>query len=203
MRISAGAGLSSRESPFILAIWILGGAGWFQLRLDYIVPLRDGKPALEVYLDVAIGLSVSLFLDLSFAKGSVFIALVINFQTLVSKKRGYTRFSMVLSIAGHLNILGIIDIYVSIVLAITYSSPGPMIGYGRLKVRIKICWCFTLKVDRAFEKRFSGNSDKQALNRRTHHQQVALTDGRERSDATAGLGRVPDQVLRQAGRMIV
>lgn len=165
LRVSAGVGLSDREAPFIFAIWILGGCGWFSLRLDYLVPFKDGSPRLDIRLDVGLGVSASLAFDCGFASGSVYVALAVRVTCLISKAKGQssTTFSMVLTMAGNLNILGIITVQLLIVLSIGYSSPGPMIGSGMIRVKIKICWCFTLKVERSFTKRFSG-SGGQSLN---------------------------------------
>lgn len=158
LRISAGVGLSDKEAPFIIAIWILGGCGWFQLRLDYVVPFKEGSPRLDVFLSVGLGVSASLAFDCGFASGNVYVALAVEIECLFSNAKGQsrTKFSIVLTMAGNLNILGIINVQLLIVLAIGYTSPGPMIGTGMIRVKIKICWCFTLKVERSFTKRFSG-----------------------------------------------
>lgn len=162
--ISAGVGLSDRKAPFIIAIWILGGCGWFQLRFDYVVPFRDGKPALEVDLSFAVGVSASLAFDVGFASGSVYVSLAVEIECHISSVAGHgrTRFSMVLTMAGNLSILGIITVSLIIVLSIGYESPGPMIGTGTISVKIKICWCFTLKVNRSFTKTFGGGGGGQA-----------------------------------------
>ena len=116
-------------------------------------------------LNVGLGVSASFAFDCGFASGSVYVALAVEIECLVSKAKGQsrTKFSMVLTMAGNLNILGIISVQLLIVLSIGYTSPGPMIGTGMIRVKIKICWCFTLKVERSFTKRFSGGGGGQSM----------------------------------------
>ncbi|HAL71438.1 MAG TPA: hypothetical protein DCP71_06645, partial [Verrucomicrobiales bacterium] len=95
LRISAGAALSDKSAPFIIAIFILGGCGWFRMRLDYVVPFKDGSPYLQAEIDVALGASASLCLNLGFASGQVFIALAVELQCFVSRGRSQLRFSFV------------------------------------------------------------------------------------------------------------
>jgi hypothetical protein len=58
---------------------------------------------------------------------------------------------------GEFSILGIASAGVRIVLRITYEKGG-MRGVGTLNVSIKICWCYTLHVNRTVQKQFSGSS---------------------------------------------
>ena len=205
-RISAGAGLSDENAPFIFSIFILGGCGWFTLRVDYLVPLQDGSPSLAVYISIGLGVSASLALNLGFAQGSVYIALAVEIECLMGKSNPHNRFSMVLTMAGNLSILGIIDVSLLIVLAIRYESPGPMIGEGRIRVRIKICWCFTLKLDRSFTKQFGGDSRTASLPQNSTPIAFAGRDPvliarQHAQNQTTATKMAPHAVFRKAGRM--
>lgn len=183
LRISAGVGLSDREAPFIIAIWILGGCGWFQLRLDYVVPFTDGKPHLEVTLSVGLGVSASLAFDCGFASGSVYVALAVEIECRVARGRTFNQFSIVLTMAGNLSLLGIITVHLLIMLSISYTSPGPMVGTGLIRVKIKICWCFTLKIERSFTKTFGGGGAQGYR---------APTDPVRNIEAASPLNRMPE-----------
>lgn len=159
LRISAGAALSDKSAPFIIAIFILGGCGWFRMRLDYVVPFKDGSPYLQAEIDVALGASASLCLNLGFATGQVFIALAVELQCLVGRGRSNMRFSFVLTIAGVLDILGgLISAYMVVTLSISYASGQPMRGRGRICISIRICWCVKIKVDKTFTYTFGKSS---------------------------------------------
>jgi hypothetical protein len=194
LRVSAGVGLSDREAPFIFAIWILGGCGWFTLRLDYVVPFTDGTPRLEVNVSFGLGVSASLAFDCGFASGSVYVALAVEIECTVSPAGNSLVFSIVLTIAGNLDLLGIVTVNLLLMLKIGYSSPGPMIGTGLIRVKIKICWCFTFKLERSFTKTFGGGGGGQSSRRVQDDRVPAIA-------AASSQERVPVSILnRQAKR---
>jgi hypothetical protein len=216
LRISAGAGLSDREAPFIIGIFILGGCGWFKLRVDYIVPFKDGKPHLEAQITIAVGASASLCLNLGFASGQVFIALAVEIECTVSSRSHYMYFSFALTISGVLDILGgLITVYLVISLAITYASGQPMRGLGRITITIRICWCFKIKLDKSFTYTFGGGvSRKTAMSpnrdQRTKHLAessgripVPFFTGRDAYQAAAATTAPAEDYHRKAGRMSV
>lgn len=202
LRISAGAGLSDSESPFILGIFILGGCGWFQMRLDYVVPFKDGKPYLAVKISVAIGLSASLCINLGFATGQVYIALAAEIECYIAKGKSNNRFSIVLTVAGVLDILGgLISVYLLLSLGISYASGQPMVGRGRVCLTIRICWCVKIKVDKSFQytfgKGFNRSGQVGAAERRAP-ELVEASPESQRVPVTAPAG-----YHRQASRMVV
>ncbi|MES2599010.1 MAG: hypothetical protein V4662_27015 [Verrucomicrobiota bacterium] len=202
LRISAGAGLSDSESPFILGVFILGGCGWFQMRLDYVVPFKDGKPYLAVKISVAIGLSASLCINLGFATGQVYIALAVEIECYISKGKSNNRFSIVLTIAGVLDILGgLISVYLLLSLGISYASGQPMVGRGRVCLTIRICWCVKIKVDKSFQYTFGKGFDRSAQSGAADERAPKLVEAspeRQRVPVTA-----PADYHRQASRMVV
>lgn len=214
LRISAGAGLSDRESPFIIGIFILGGCGWFGLRVDYVVPFKDGKPYLEARITIAVGASASLCLNLGFASGQVYIALALEIECTVSSRGHHTYFSIALTIAGVLDILGgLISVYLVISLAITYSSGQPMRGMGRIAITIRICWCFKIKLNKSFTYTFGGGvSRKSAMSSRHDSRTPRLAESSGRIPApwfnvpqpeTAAAMAAKAACQRRAGRMSV
>ncbi|MDX1952189.1 MAG: hypothetical protein SFY81_08380 [Verrucomicrobiota bacterium] len=168
--IRCGLNIASREKPFTVVIFLLGGAGWFNFSTRYMVPFQDGKkPELEVALDVGIGASAGLAINLGFLRGSVLITFAVNLtvKLLRSEKKGnrnYLSFAFVLTFNGHVSVLGLISVDLMIMLAIRYESGGGMVGEGRVRLRIKICWCFTLKIDKGFTYRFGKAKSRASLN---------------------------------------
>ncbi len=166
--IRCGLNIASREKPFSIIIFILGGCGWFDLKTRYRIPF-SGTPELEISLDVGIGAAAGLAINLGFLEGSVLISLAVEFSARLLRgpegNRNHFAFSIVLSFNGHVSILGIISVDLGIVLAVRYETGGGMVGEGRVRLRIKICWCFTLKVDKGFTYRFgkAGGGDRAFL----------------------------------------
>lgn len=175
--IEAALNLSSREKPFALIIFILGGSGWFKLGARYFVPFKEGKPRLAVDLDVGMGAAAGLGINLGFLRGSVMVSLALNMRASIDtqSKRKYLSFAIVLSFAGHVSVLGIISIDLSILLAVRYETGGGLVGEGRVQLRIKICWCFKIEIDRSFQYRFGGAGGRRmaASNRQDHHRYMA------------------------------
>ncbi len=154
-RIAAGLNISSREAPFNITVFILGGCGWFILDVEYMVPLGKGKPRMSCYLSAGIGVSAGLALNLGFLKGAIFVSLALEGECLVrTGLPNMYRFGVVLTFAGHVSVCCIASASLVIVLAVRYETGGQLSGEGYVRLKIKICWCFTLKVNRGFTYKF-------------------------------------------------
>jgi len=154
-RIAAGLNISSREAPFNITVFILGGCGWFVMDVEYLVPLSKGKPQMACYLSAGIGVSAGLGINLGFLKGSVLICLALEAECFVKTDQPTQyRLGVVLTIAGCVNILCVCNASLVIVLAVRYETGGQLSGEGYVRVKIKICWCYTLKVNRGFVYKF-------------------------------------------------
>jgi hypothetical protein len=157
--VSAGLNLARQNAPFIFTMSAMGGCGWFAMEVGYRV-FFGGQPSKPTSrIDIGFGAAATLGFDVGWACGSVYMAF--NLRILIV--HGYadgngTNFELGLSLVGRLCLLGYIDAFIAIHLSITYSSDGGMVGRGSISVRIKICWCFTFKLNRSFEKRLKGGS---------------------------------------------
>jgi hypothetical protein len=137
--LGVGANLGRQTAPFDLTIFILGGAGWMESYLRY----NGGK--ITGTIDIGIAASASLAISLGPIDGSVCIYFGL-FATLQIGNGGGFQLGIMLLIDGRVNLLGIVDADISLLLEAEYSSGGGLTGRGVLSVSIKICWCFTLDV---------------------------------------------------------
>jgi hypothetical protein len=65
---------------------------------------------------------------------------------------------------GEFSILGIASASLRLMLTVTYDgAAGSMTGRGRLDLSIKICWCFTLKVNTTVTQQFAGGGSRRAV----------------------------------------
>src|SRR5207248_1351247 len=85
--------------------------------------------------------------------------------------RGLT-IGFMLQIRGELEVLGFVSISILLMLEATYNQ-GTLIGRGTLQVRVKICWCFTLKFSAGVEYQFAGKT-QQAFNSSPGHNGALL-----------------------------
>lgn len=132
----------TREHPFILTIYGLGGGGFFGLNLGL-----DGIELLEASLEF--GASVAL--DIGVASGEVHIMAGIYYkwdQIKGAILEGYLR------LGGELDVLGIVSVSVEFYMALAYSSAENKVwGEASLTVQIRIAFfrkSVSLKVRREF-----------------------------------------------------
>ena len=132
----------TREHPFILTIYGLGGGGFFGLNLGL-----DGIELLEASLEF--GASVAL--DIGVASGEVHIMAGIYYKWDEIKGailEGYLR------LGGELDVLGIVSVSVEFYMALAYSSAENKVwGEASLTVQIRIAFfrkSVSLKVRREF-----------------------------------------------------
>ncbi|AOR77271.1 hypothetical protein [Novosphingobium resinovorum] len=152
--IRTGFWLSKPDRPFGLAVLFLGGGGWAGIEIAY-------RPPDVFSTRVSIGISAGAFaaLNFAFARGSaglLFTAGVEFRRVSGAGGSGSTSVSLGLLIWGEFSILSIASAYLRLTATITYTSQGGMIARGRVEVRIRISFFYTLRLDRAFERLFSG-----------------------------------------------
>lgn len=151
--ISTGLWLSKPDRPFGLAVLFLGGGGWFGIDASYSPPSRFTTR-------VSIGISAGAFIALNFgfAAGSAGILFTasVDFYRDWETGSGSTAISLGILIWGEFSVLGIASASMRLVLRITYTDTG-MVGTGDFSVSIKICWCYTLRVNRTVKKQFAGS----------------------------------------------
>jgi hypothetical protein len=146
-------GFASRDKPFLLAVLIFGGSGFFHLELD-----TDGMRLLEA----AFEFGATAALDIGVASGEVHIMAGIYFkmekkqlgaphgEQMVSSLSGYLR------CGGSLCVLGIVRVSVEFYLCFTYFIDLKKAkGSATLTVEISIA-CFSKSIDLTVERAFGG-----------------------------------------------
>ncbi|TQL06709.1 hypothetical protein FBY21_2077 [Pseudomonas sp. SLBN-26] len=155
--ISTGLWLSKPDRPFGLAVLFLGGGGWFGIDATY-------KPPSRFVTRVSVGVSAGAFVavNFGFARGSAGILFTggVDFYRDWQSGSGSTAISIGILIWGEFSVLGIASASVRLMLRITYTDNGGMVGTGTFSVSIRICWCYTLRVSRTAQKVFSGSSNR-------------------------------------------
>jgi hypothetical protein len=144
--------ISERPHPFLLAVAIFGGGGFFHLQLD-----TAGMKALEVSLEFG----ATAALDIGVASGEVHIMAGIYFS--LQRKEGTTDLAAILSgylrLGGSLNVLGLISISVEFNLSFTYDS-GRDKAYGRATLTVSVhVLMFSTSVELTVERAFGGHGD--------------------------------------------
>lgn len=139
---------SSREHPFLLAVTIFGGGGFFHLQLD-----AAGIKQLEAALEF--GATASL--NLGVASGSVHMMAGIYFSL---ERRGPTNelkatLAGYLRVGGSLEVLAIITISVEFNLTFAYVEEGKAYGRATLTVQVEVAF-FSKSVELSVEKTFGG-----------------------------------------------
>ncbi|OZC01261.1 hypothetical protein BSZ36_17595, partial [Rubricoccus marinus] len=160
--VRGGVNLASPQAPFTLVVGALGGAGWFVSTFEYTPESKQ----LAASVDVGIMAAAAVEVRLGPISGGVQIYFGITARYAVEPGRASRlRLALVLRVVGRVSILGIATAHLEIGLTAEYSSDGALVGRGYVSVKIKICWCFTLRVRSTV--RYTFRKGKGAPDRRT------------------------------------
>jgi hypothetical protein len=146
-------GFARRDKPFLLAVMIFGGGGFFHIELD-----TDGMRMLEA----AFEFGAAAALDIGVASGEVHIMAGIYFKMEKKKIAGHANEELASSLTGYLRcggslcVLGIVRISVEFYLSFTYYlSEDKAKGRATLTVEIEIA-CFSKSIELTVERAFGG-----------------------------------------------
>ena len=142
--------ISSREHPFLLAVAIFGGGGFFHLQVD-TAGLKELEAALEF------GATASL--DIGVASGSVHMMAGIYFSLQRKDPGNELRATLTgyLRVGGSLTVLALVTVSVEFNLSFTYAEVGKAYGRATLTVQIEIAF-FSKSVELTVERTFAGQS---------------------------------------------
>jgi hypothetical protein len=170
--ISTGLWLSKPDRPFALAVLFLGGGGWFGIDATY-------KPPTQFVTRVSVGVSAGAFVavNFGFAQGCAGILFTsgVDFYRDWQSGVGSTAISVGILVWGEFSVMGIASASIRLVLRITYTDNGGMVGTGTFSVSIRICWCYTLRVSRTAQKVFSGSSNSNGSGARVNASRPKIT----------------------------
>jgi hypothetical protein len=149
---------SRKDSPFVVAIFCLGGGGSVEAAVRY----TGSSGLLESDISVALNAAASLDINLGVVSGFVRISLGIVVEYHSHQGTGSQLLVGVrLVIEGRVDVLGIIEVYLALLLEGLYDG-RKFLGRGTVRLRIKICWCFTLKVEKSITYTFGGGGNPNA-----------------------------------------
>src|SRR5579875_857801 len=139
-------GFCTRENPFLLAIDLFTGGGFFGLAVG-----GDGIEMLEASLEFG----ASAALDLGVATGGVSMMAGIYFalQTTPSRSVQLTGF---LRADSNLSVLGVVSLSVEFYMGLTYLDPGQAYGTATVTVEVSVL-CFSKSVSMTMQKTIGGS----------------------------------------------
>lgn len=138
--MSVGFTLASRDAPFSLTIFVLGGGGYLDARAIY----TPATNKIGCQVNMAMTASASLAISLAVISGGVYV----YFGATASYSTGAEglTFGVMFLVRGEVSVLGIVSASIALLLEANYGG-GTLTGHGQLSIKIKICWCFTLEVN--------------------------------------------------------
>jgi hypothetical protein len=136
--------LSRPELPFLFSIFVIGGTGYVTVDTEY----RPFDRQLSVVVEAAVGGSAALGFAFGPVKGSVFITLsvALAYRFLPGQAGGGLTVSLVLLVAGNVSVAGLVNIYIGLMLRMSYRDNGQIDGTGTLTVSIRISRFFKISV---------------------------------------------------------
>lgn len=144
--ISDRFALSKPEMPFLFSIFIIGGTGYINVDCEY----QPFKSQLAVTVEAAAGGSAALGFSAGPVSGAVFITLSIalSYRKVIGRPGGGLTASLVLLIAGNVDVAGIASVYIGLLLRMSYRENGDIDGVGTLTVTVRISRWFKISVRR-------------------------------------------------------
>jgi hypothetical protein len=144
--------VSRRDHPFLVAVAIFGGGGFFHLQ-------SDGSGMRELEASIEFGAAASI--DIGVASGSVHLMAGIYFSLQQDSTGTHMKATLsgYLRMGGSLSVLGLITVSVEFNLSFTYDS-GTDKAYGcaTLTVEVEVA-CFSKSVDLTVQRAFGGSGD--------------------------------------------
>jgi hypothetical protein len=139
--VGISVSLGRKIEPFNLLIAFLTGGGWLEARARYF------PSSGQVVSDVVIGMVAGVGVDFSLGviRGFVYVQFGV-FVEFHSGQGSSLTIGVMLLLRGGVVILGRFSIGLQMLLQVTYSSDGAVVGTGTLSLTFKICWCLEIEV---------------------------------------------------------
>ncbi len=154
----------SRDNPFLLSVWIIGGGGWFNITVT-----TKGIKSFEGSFQ----LGVTAAIDIGIASGGVSIMAGVTYRGETKEPTSpgavpatSTELVGYLEANGWVDVLGLISASLELYLGLTYANDGAgtssLWGRATISFTIEILF-FSFTVSAAVEKRFAGSGSGRAL----------------------------------------
>lgn len=147
-KISVVFSLGRHDSPFTITGFLLGGAGYIEVTTSY----TPSKRRFGCQVEIAIAMSGSVAIAVGPINGGVYIYFGIKqiYRRETNGGDNVLTMGAFLLFVGKVQVLGLVEVEISELLEVRYTQ-GKLTGHGRLALKIKICWCFTLEVSADLE----------------------------------------------------
>jgi hypothetical protein len=153
--VKAGLALASKDNPFTLTVFILGGAGFLALDVTY----TPGDNNITATFTIGIFASASLAISLGPISGGVYAYFGIAVAYTVSTGRSPDlQITLALMLIGEVSLLGFVSVYLSLSLSGAYDSGTKvLIGNGTVRYSIKIGPFFSIDVSAGVSYKYSNH----------------------------------------------
>lgn len=154
--LGVGLGLGRKTAPFTLTIFILGGAGWFEVEARY----RPMSGQITTRVSIGLAAAAALAISLGPIRGSVavYFGATAEFQSGGGTATNL-QIGIILLVRGEVEVFGFISVTIVLMLEAQYVQGGTLIGRGSVSIRVKICWFLTLKFSASVTLTFGGGGD--------------------------------------------
>jgi hypothetical protein len=157
--LGLGFYLGKKEAPFSITVFILGGGGFIDCQLTY-------APSEGLSIDFIMSLDASASIAIAAGFMTGYVAIMIGFQGEYHKTPttgSNVYITIFVRVIGMIDLMGIVTVLLYLSLEATYKSlPGggsQLVGTGQVKLEIRICRFFTIKVDKSYSKVFAGSGN--------------------------------------------
>ena len=140
-----------------IVLLFLGGGGWFGVETLYR-PFGPARDRLMARLSIGIAAGASLVFDIGVASGGVYFLVYLNVEYTYSHGNNDLRITLGIVIHGEVRVLSIITVSLTLMFEASYESGGRMTCRGMLRLKIKICWCFSITVKKSVTIVLAGKS---------------------------------------------
>jgi hypothetical protein len=153
MHIDISFGIGHAEAPAFLQIGAYSGGGWLTARAWTNYDQTGAPvPGYQASFGVTLG-SSQTFRIAGVAYGSYDLRMFVE-ASFGSPDTGQSARSPLvagLRVNGSARILGYLSAYLSMLLQVEHQSDGTVKGSGRLDVKIDVCWCYSVRVNRSVD----------------------------------------------------
>ena len=146
MKIDTSFGIGKKESPVFIQVGAYGGGGWVTARAWAEFKGGALRPGYEASIGIALG-SAKSFTLAGVAQGSYALRMFI--EAGFSSEANF--FVAGLQLNGSARILGYLTAYLNLLVQVRHESGGKIKGRGQLDIKIKVCWCYTVRISRVVE----------------------------------------------------
>ncbi len=157
--------LSRPDMPFLFTIFVIGGSGYILVDAEY----RPFDDQLAVTVEAAAGGSAALGFSLGPVNGSVYVSLsvALSYRKVIGRRGGGLTVSVLLVIAGNVDVAGLARVNLTLVLRMYYRSNSQIDGLGTVSVSFRVTRWFKYRYRKNYQKTLrKGRSPNQRLKAR-------------------------------------